>query len=94
MTRERTYRERLRGTYHYVLTRIAMHLAGPDVKPTRAQIEAVKSLYQAKFHTDRSSEDLTDEELSDVINEIEADAANTAGVTFPERRTRESLATA
>ena len=88
MTRERTPREQLRGTYHHVLNVIAAHLAGPDAKPTRDQVQAVKNLYRAKYHTGRSSEDLSDEELSDLINTVEADAASALLVTFPARRER------
>ena len=89
MKRERTYREQLRGTYHYVLNVIAMHLAGPDVKPTREQLSAVKNLFRAKYHVGRSTEDLSDDELSDLINQVEAEAATVLLVTFPARRERE-----
>lgn len=89
MNRERSYRAQLRGTYHYVLNVIAMHLAGPDVKPTRAQVQAVKEYFRALFHVGRSTEDLSDQELSDLINEIEAHAAGRALVSFPARRERE-----
>ena len=94
MKRERTYREQLRGTYHYVLTRIAMHLADPDVKPTTKQIAAIKDYFRARFHLGRSTEDLSDQELSDLINEVEADAAGRLLVTFPARRTRDMEPTA
>lgn len=89
MKRERTHREQLRGTYHYVLNIIAMNLAGPDAKPTRAQLDAVKDFYRAKFHTGQSTEELTDQDLSDLINLVEADAAHRLLITFPARRTRE-----
>lgn len=88
--RERTHREQLRGTYHRVLTLIAAHLAGPDAIPTRGQVAAVKDLYRAKFHTGRSTESLTDEEWSDLINEVESEAAARLLITFPARRTREA----
>jgi hypothetical protein len=82
-------RSQLRGTYHQVLKVIAMHIAGPDVRPTDKQRQAIKEFFRAKYHTGRSTEDLLDQEWSDLINKTEAYAAIRWGVTFPARRERE-----
>lgn len=89
--RERTYRERLRGTYHLVLTQIARHIGdlGPVGRPSEAQMQALKDLYRAKFHLGVSTEAMSDSQLSDLINQVEADAA-CRGIPFPARQYREA----
>ncbi|HYE70951.1 MAG TPA: hypothetical protein VD932_05435, partial [Aquabacterium sp.] len=86
------HRHQLRKLYHGpVLGTISEHVRvyQPDEgKHVRYTILAWKELFRAMFHPERSSEDLTDAELHEVILQVQAFAAMELGVEFPDEEVR------
>ena len=82
-------RQAMRQKYHGVILKtIAQQcpLINPetgDPFPIRTAIWAWKEKFRELFHPGRSTEDLSDEEFSELIGNVEAHGAQELGVTYP-----------
>lgn len=88
MKRQRTYRERLRGLLHAVLTTISrsVPVRQEDGSFATLPIEVWKEHFRRAFlGPDVSTEAISDSRLYTFILEVESDAATVLGVQFNDR---------
>jgi len=80
-------RHEMRKKYHGIILRTIAQQKEifVDGEPIRGRlaINAWKEYFRNLFHPGKSTEDMTDEEFSDLINTVEAHGAQELGVTFP-----------
>lgn len=84
---EKNPRHEMRKKYHGIILQtiaeqVPIEVDG-ELVTGRVAIAAWKEFFRTHFHPGRSTEDLNDEEFSDLINTVEAHGAQELGVTYP-----------
>lgn len=80
-------RQEMRKKYHGIILQCIAQQVPIEVDGEmitgRLAIAAWKEFFRSLFHPGRSTEDLSDEEFSELIGTVEAHGAQELGVTYP-----------